>query len=59
MDERLNQVQLKELVSITSEKLGIRYPAIIEKDYYVTHIIHALSDVENEYFRLDLRAELA
>ena len=52
MDKLLNQEQLKELVSITSERLGIRYPAIIEKDYYVTHIIHSLSGLENEYFRL-------
>jgi len=41
----LNQDQLKELVSIAAEKLGIRYPSILEKDYYVTRIIHALSDI--------------
>lgn len=52
MDKPLNQKQLKELVSITSERLGIKYPSIIEKDYYVTHIIHSLSGIENEYFRL-------
>jgi predicted nucleotidyltransferase component of viral defense system len=52
VNKPLNQEQLKELVSITSEKLGIKYPSIIEKDYYVTHIIHALSSIENEYFRL-------
>jgi predicted nucleotidyltransferase component of viral defense system len=52
VDKLLSQEQLKELVSITSEKLGIRYPAIIEKDYYVTHIINSLSGIENEYFRL-------
>ncbi len=26
--------------------------AVIEKDYYVTQVIHVLSDTENEYFRL-------
>jgi len=25
---------------------------VIEKDYYVTQVVHALSDIENEYFRL-------
>lgn len=44
--------QLKELVSITSEQMGIRYPSIIEKDYYVTQIIHSLASIENEYFKL-------
>lgn len=48
----LNQEQLKELVSVAAETLSIRYPAILEKDYYVTRVIHALSSVENEYFRL-------
>ncbi len=48
----LNQEQLKELVLITSERLNIKDFSIIEKDYYVTRIIHALSSVENEFFRL-------
>lgn len=52
MDKPLNQEQLKELVSITSERLSIKSSAIIEKDYYVTHIINSLADLENEYFRL-------
>ena len=52
MGKPLKQEQLKELVSITSEKLNIRHPAIIEKDYYVTHIIHSLSGIEDEYFQL-------
>ena len=52
MNKPLNENQLKELVSITSEKLDIRYPSIIEKDYYVTYIIHTLSDIKNEYFQL-------
>ena len=52
MVKHLNQEQLKELISITSEKLGIKLPSVIEKDYYVTQIINILSNVENNYFRL-------
>jgi len=52
VDKPLSQAQLKELVLVTAEKLHIKYPFIIEKDYYVTHVIHALSGIENEYFRL-------
>ncbi len=52
MDKLPTQEQLKELVSVTAEKLRIKYPFIIEKDYYVTHAIHSLSGIENEYFRL-------
>jgi predicted nucleotidyltransferase component of viral defense system len=50
--DSLTQEQLKELVSVTAERLRIKYPSIIEKDYYVTQVIHALSGIENEYFRL-------
>ncbi len=52
MDKPLKQEQLKELVSITAERLNIKYPSIIEKDYHVTSIIHSLAHIENEYFRL-------
>lgn len=52
MDNLLTQEQLKELVLVTAETLRIKYPSIIEKDYYVTHAIHSLSGMENEYFRL-------
>lgn len=52
MDKSLAQEELKELVSVTAEKLQIKYPSIIEKDYYVTHVIHSLSGLENECFRL-------
>jgi predicted nucleotidyltransferase component of viral defense system len=43
--------QLPRLITITSEILALEDP-VIEKDYYVTQVIHALSNVENEYFRL-------
>jgi predicted nucleotidyltransferase component of viral defense system len=52
VDKPLTQEELKELVSVTAERLRIKYPSIIEKDYYVTHVIHSLSGIENEYFRL-------
>ena len=43
--------KLIELIDAT--RLHINLPnAVIEKDYYVTQIIHAISKVENEYFRL-------
>ena len=38
-------------ISDTGEVIGLD-EAVIEKDYYVTQVIHQLSDVENEYFRL-------
>lgn len=47
----LNNKNLKELISATRQY--IRLPeAVIEKDYYVTQVIHALSGTENDYFRL-------
>ena len=52
MNNILDKKQLKELVSIAAEKLDIKYPSIIEKDYYVTHVVCSLSGIENEYFRL-------
>lgn len=38
-------------ISDTGELLGLD-EAVIEKDYYVTQVIHALSSFENETFRL-------
>lgn len=52
MDKPLTKEQLKELILLTAETLRIQYPSIIEKDYYVTSVIHSLSGIENEYFRL-------
>ena len=43
--------KLIRLVSDTGELLDLD-EAVVEKDYYVTQVIHALSAVENEYFRL-------
>ena len=52
MDKFLKPEQLKELALMTAEQLEIKYPAIIEKDYYVTYLISSLSNIENEYFKL-------
>lgn len=43
--------QLRTWIGTTSEILGLE-DAVIEKDYYVTQIIHALSGTENDCFRL-------
>ena len=43
--------KLLELITATGEMLDLR-GAVIEKDYYVTQVIHALAEVENDYFRL-------
>ncbi len=46
----LNETSLRQ-ISDTGELLGLD-EAVIEKDYYVTQVIHALSNLENEVFRL-------
>ena len=43
--------QLLRLISDASEILGLN-ETVVEKDYYVTQVIHALSTVENEHFQL-------
>lgn len=45
-----NEALLRQ-ISDTSELLGLD-EAVIEKDYYVTQVIHALSSFENETFQL-------
>jgi hypothetical protein len=46
-----SSAQLKELINATRLHINLMEP-VIEKDYYVTHVIHELSSLENEYFRL-------
>jgi predicted nucleotidyltransferase component of viral defense system len=46
----LNETLLRQ-ISDTGELLGLD-EAVIEKDYYVTQVIHALSNLENEVFRV-------
>lgn len=46
----LNETLLRQ-ISDTGELLGLD-ESVIEKDYYVTQVIHALSNLENETFRL-------
>lgn len=45
------QNELAQLISETQAIVQIR-PASIEKDYYITQILHALSDIKHEYFSL-------
>ncbi len=47
----LNNTALQELILVTRQKINLSESAI-EKDYYVTQVIHALSDTEDDYFRL-------
>lgn len=47
----LNKKELHELIEATRQHINL-LEAVIEKDYYATQVIHKLSNVENEYFRL-------
>jgi predicted nucleotidyltransferase component of viral defense system len=47
----LNNKHLREVIIATRQHLNLR-EAVIEKDYYVTQVIHALSGIENSYFQL-------
>ena len=47
----LNKKDLRDLIETTLLDIKLT-GAVVEKDYYVTQIIHALSDIQNEYFRL-------
>lgn len=47
----LDKKALQELISATRQHINLR-ETVIEKDYYVTQILHALSNLENEYFKL-------
>lgn len=43
--------QLIRLINIASNNLSLN-TSVIEKDYYVTRLIHALSNLENKHFKL-------
>jgi len=47
----LGSNELKELIAATRQHINLT-EAVIEKDYYVTQAIHALSDTEDDYFKL-------
>lgn len=47
----LNKKDLHELIATTRQHINLR-EAFIEKDYYVTQVIHTLSNLENEIFRV-------
>ncbi len=44
--------ELQELVESTTRKLGLIDPAFVEKDYYVTQVLHAINKVDNKNFNL-------
>ena len=52
----LNNNALQELILVTRQKLNLAESAI-EKDCYVTQVIHALFGTEDDYFRLVLALE--
>jgi len=41
-----------ELILMTSKRLGFDEPSAVEKDLYVTKVLHALSDIKSEHFQL-------
>src|SRR3990167_8031994 len=47
----LNKKDLQELIEVARQHINLP-AAVIEKDYYVTQTIHALSNIESECFRL-------
>lgn len=47
----LSKNDLRDLIETTLLNIKLT-GAVVEKDYYVTQVIHALSDIQNEYFRL-------
>ncbi len=47
----LNKKDLRDLIETTLLNIKLT-GAVVEKDYYVTQVIHALSGIQNEYFRL-------
>lgn len=51
--------ELDELIKVTAYQLGLSDPVFVEKDYYVTRVLHALADVENKYYQLIFIGALA
>lgn len=47
-----NKETLQELVNITAERLQLTQPSVVEKDFYVTQALLALSKISNENFEL-------
>lgn len=50
--QKLDPDTFKELISITSERLKLPQPYVIEKDYYLTQAISLVTQIENEAFEL-------
>ncbi len=45
-------IRLDALVIETTDLLNLNTPSIVEKDFHVTRAIHAISELNNEYFTL-------
>lgn len=41
-----------QVVVSVMEKLGLRDPAFVEKDFYVTQVLHAMNELKNDHFDL-------
>jgi len=48
----MTTVPTADLLETVTQALGLKDPVFVEKDYYITKIIHALADIENEHFKL-------
>jgi predicted nucleotidyltransferase component of viral defense system len=44
--------ELRELINLSAEELGLQAPYVIEKDLFVTKAISVLMNVKHEYFEL-------
>ncbi len=49
MDNLPKPEELQELILIATERLSLKQPYIVEKDFYVTHVLQLLSNVKNEH----------
>ena len=46
--------EILSLIKATTEFLELKSNAFIEKDFYITNVIHAMSEIQNEHFHLVL-----
>ncbi|WP_440617990.1 nucleotidyl transferase AbiEii/AbiGii toxin family protein [Cysteiniphilum sp. 6C5] len=47
-----SNAELRELINLSAEELGLQAPYVIEKDLFVTKAISVLMEVQHEYFEL-------
>lgn len=48
----MSDMFFRQLVEATADELGLKQPAVVEKDFYVTQVLHALADVTSNRFQL-------